>query len=235
MKSFNIDGLKNLIDKVEDINKKQIPFATMNTLNNLAFSVMNSHKKQVSDGLKWKTKIPNAIKVKKATKQNLISEVFIDEWSWGWYALKQHYIGGDRHRKGLEKAMQYYGFITKDEILTPSPGVKINAGRYTQILSQLQLNYKAGYSANETKNSRRKNSTSDLRYFIITKYSKVKHKPGIYARMEGYDKPICLLRISKKPTYKKRFDFESTVNKIWTEKGESFFNEAMQNAIKTAK
>ena len=70
MKSFNIDGLKNLIDKVEDINKKQIPFATMNTLNNLAFSVMNRHKKQVSDGLKWKTKIPNAIKVKKAAKQN---------------------------------------------------------------------------------------------------------------------------------------------------------------------
>ncbi|HAC70137.1 MAG TPA: hypothetical protein DCF41_00280 [Arcobacter skirrowii] len=233
---INKNDIKNMIQSLSDIEKKQVPFATMITLNKLAFSVMEEHKKEIKSKLNWKVKTPNAIRYKKATKKNLVSEVYIDEWSWGWYALKQHYTGEDRHRKGLEKAMQYFGYMSKDEILTPPPGVKINAGRYTQIKSQLKLDYKSGYTANETINSRKRNPKSEeLRYFIITRNSKWNHHPGIYARMSGYDKPICLLRISKKPKYKKRFDFEQSVHKIYSSKGRYFFSEALANAIKTAK
>ena len=185
----------------------------------------------------WKSKAPNALRIKKATKANPIAEMYVDEWSWGYYALKSHYFGGDRHRKGMEKAMIALGYMHRNEILTPSPGVRINPSTYVQMMSQLKLNYKAGYSANETVASRKKKRTTKtvLRFFIITGKSKSPLAPGIYARMPDHDSPVCMLRISEKPTYKKRLDMEKTVSKVFKENGQRYLTEALDYAIKTAK
>lgn len=239
MKLNIIDQLdiEKLVNKLTDIEKKQLPYASMVATNNLAFAALNAHRDEVQGMFNWKSKVPNALRIKKATKTNPIAEMYVDEWSWGYYALKSHYYGGDRHRKGLEKAMIALGYMYKDEILTPSPGVKINPATYVQMMSQLKLNYKAGYSANETINSRKKKSNSKtiLRFFIVTGKSKLPMAPGIYARMPGYEKPVCMLRISEKPNYKKRLDMERTVNKVFKEKGQIFFKEAFEYAINTAK
>lgn len=42
----NKDDIKNMIQSLSDIEKKQVPYATMITLNKLAFSVMEEHKKK---------------------------------------------------------------------------------------------------------------------------------------------------------------------------------------------
>lgn len=231
----NFDEFEKGLDAFQ---KKQLPYTKMLTANNLAFDFLKTHKKEVSDELNWKKKTPNAIKIKKATKSRQYAEVFVDEWNWGYYALKQHYTGGDRHRKGMEKAMIRAGYMHKNEILTPSPGVSVKASTYVKMLSQLKLFDKAGFSANETKSSRirkAKSGRKDLRFFVITGKSKSPLAPGIYARMIGYDKPVCILRISEKPEYKKKFDMLKTMHKVYQDRGQTHFNKAFAHAMSTAK
>lgn len=155
-------NLKEFISGLSDLERKQIPFATMTATNNIAFDFLDTHKKEVQSELNWKRKAPNTIRIKKATKSKSYAEIYIDEWNWGYYALKQHYTGGDRSRKGMEKAMIALGYMHRQEILTPSPGVKIRSNTYVQMMSQLKLNYKAGYSANETKTSRKRKANQRL-------------------------------------------------------------------------
>jgi hypothetical protein len=229
--------IEKLINRFTDLEKKQMPYAAMVATNNLAFTALNAHRDEVQGMFNWKSKAPNALKIKKANKSNPIAEMYVDEWSWGYYALKPHYLGGDRHRKGMEKAMIALGYMHRNEILTPSPGVRINPSIYVQMMSQLKLNYKAGYSANETVASRKKKRITKtvLRFFIITGKSKSPLAPGIYARMPDHDSPVCMLRISEKPTYKKKLDMEKTVSKVFKENGQRYLTEALDYAIKTAK
>ena len=230
-------NIKEVINNLSNLEKRQLPYATMVATNNIAFDYLDAQRKEVEGVLNWKKKAPNAIRIKKATKSRPYAEIFVDEWSWGYYALKQHFHGGDRSRKGLEKAMIQLGYMYKNEILTPSPGTNISPSTYVQMMSQLKLNYKAGYAANETKKSRKKKSASrtSLRFFIITGKSKSPLAPGIYARMQGVESPICMLRISEKPEYKKRFNMEKTLLKVYNRRGSTHFKKAIEHALATAK
>jgi len=230
-------NMKSFLRGLNALEKKQLPFAIILANNNIAFDYLNTQKKEVTGKLNWRVKVPNAIKIKKATKQRPYAEVYVDEAVWGYYALEQHFHGGDRHRKGMEKAMIYLGHMYKNEILTPSPSVRIRPSTYVQMMSQLKLNYKAGYNSNETEKSRRRKSKTktSLRFFIITGKSKSPLAPGVYARMKGISSPICMLRISEKPRYKKIFDMEKSLKKVYKRRGEKHLKKALDYAVTTAK
>lgn len=230
-------NIKQFIKKFNDIEKKQLPYATMLATNNIAFDYLDKQKKEVQGELNWKRKAPNTVRIKKATKAKPYAEIYVDESHWGYYALRQHFTGGDRHRKGMEKAMIALGYMYKYEILTPSPGVRIRPSTYNQMIAQLKLTYKAGYDANETAKSRKRKSKTktSLRFFIITGKSKSPLAPGIYARMSGVSSPVCMLRISEKPTYKKRFDMKKTLMKVYDRRGQEHFNKAWAHALRTSK
>lgn len=230
-------NIKDVIKGLNQLEKKQIPYATKNALNDTAFEFMNEMKGEIKDKLNiYKKAIPSSVRVKKATKSKLYAEIYVDEWSWQYKVLDHHFKGGDRHRKGLEKALIYKGDMRKDEILTAPPGVRLRPSIYNKIISQLKLIYKAGYSANETKKSRKRKPKNELRFFIITGKSKSHLAPGVYARpLLGTDSPICILRISKKPEYKKRLDFEKTLQKVVNKSLNSNFDRALKFAISTMK
>ena len=231
----NIDEVINSLD---DLQKKQLPYAVMVATNILAFDYWDKQKKEVSGGLAWKNvKAPNTIRILKATKQRPYAEIYVDESHWGYYALMQHFQGGDRHSKGMEKKMISKGYMYKWEILTPSPGVTIKAGVYNQMIAQLQLTSSTlGYVANETKRTKKRSiAKNSSRYFIITGKSNSPLAPGVYARMPGSESPVCMLRIAEKPTYRERFDMEETLSKVYDRRGLKYFNEALEYAINTAK
>lgn len=231
----NID---EVMKGLNDLEKRQLPFAIMKATNDLAFDYWDKQKKEVGGKLSWKNeKAPNTIRILKATKQRPYAEIFVDESHWGYYALMQHFNGGDRHRKGLEKRMIAKGYMYKWEILTPSPGISVKAGTYNQIIAQLKLDDEVGYLANETKRSRDKKhkGKTSLRFFVITGKSKSPLAPGIYARMPGVETPVCMLRISEKPNYKQRFNMESTLLKVYDRRGNEYFKKALEYAISTAK
>lgn len=235
---FITSNIEEFMKDFDDLEKKQIPYMQMVTTNNIAFDYMETMRKKIADDLNIRNKkITTSLRVKKATKLRPFAEVFVDEFSWQHKVLSHHFHGGNRERKGLEKAMIHKGFMYKWEILTPSPGVTIKPGVYNQMMAQLKLNYKAGYSANETKQSRKRKSPSKTiaRFFIITGKSKSPLAPGIYARMPLHDKPICMLRIAEKPSYKKRFDLEDTLNEVYNLRGDAHFAKAYELAMRTAR
>ena len=232
-------NINQIIKEMTDFEKTQLPYALRLTSNNLAFEVMNAMKKEfVSELHIGKKSVISSVRVKKATKSKPYAEVYIDEFSWQHKVLKHHFYGGDRDRKGLEKALIYWGYMYKWEILTPPPGVKIRPSTYVQILSQLKLDYKAGYNSNETQRSKLRkiaDKKSRARYFLITGKSKSPLAPGIYARMPGHDKPISILRIAEKPTYKKKFDLNRTANEVYAKKSDELFKKALEYAMFTAR
>ena len=226
----------------KDINKllkqfgafeKDIPYIVRTTTNNIAFEALQKIKAEVRGKLNIsKQKIPNSWRVRKATNQRPYAELYVDEWSWQHKVLAHHYSGGDRARKGLEKALIYLGYMDKSDILTPPPGVKLRPSIYNKIIAQLKLTYKSGYSANETKRSRARKKDK-LRFFLVPKHSKKNMHPGIYARMDGVDKPICILRIARKPNYKKRLDAVTIAKKVISRRFESHLYKAVQHAWQT--
>ena len=211
--------------------QKDIAYIQATATNNLAFDIQKAVKSEISGKLKINNQKLPTLRVQKATKEKLFARVFHDGWQEE--ALAHHFKGGDRERKGMEKAMIHFKFMSKDEILTPSPGVKIKSWVYTQMMSQLQLNYKAGYAANETKRSRKrkaKRRTSAARFFMVSSFSRSHLHPGIYARMPGHRGLICMLRIVKNPSYKKRMDLDLTASKVIKRRAKVHYEKALQRA-----
>ena len=228
-------NIKKTIKELETFKDKDLPYVMMLTANNVAFDALDSLKKEVRGKLNLKNKrMANAWRIKKATKKRRYAELYVDEWSWQYKALAHHYRGGDRERKGLEKAMIYMGLMYKWEILTPPPGVTIRSYVYVEMMSQLKLNYKAGFNANETKTSRKRREglrKKGVRYFVVTGKSKSPMAPGIYARVPGSPKPVNMLRIAERPDYKKSMDMEVTVRKVLERRQQHHFDTAMARAM----
>ncbi|MDM5272093.1 hypothetical protein PGH07_07865 [Sulfurovum sp. zt1-1] len=234
----NFNSIKDVVKDLDGIRDRDIPYIAITAANNLAFDTKESIDQEITYRLNIsKKKLLSPVRITKATKSNLFVKIFIDEWSWQHKVLKHHFFGGDRDRKGLEKAMMEFGHMSRNEILTPSPGVTIKPSTYVKIISQLKLVYKSGYSANETKRSRFRNrSRQNERYFVIPTYKRSHLHPGIYARMPDHDKPICILRISKQPKYKKRLtSFEDTVNKVQSRRSDIHLGEAIDRVMKQNK
>jgi hypothetical protein len=208
--------------------QKDIPYIEKTYLNNLAFDIQQAVKSEIEGKLRIETKSLSTLRIIKATKEKPFAKLFHDGWQE--YALGHHFKGGDRARKGLEYAMRLKGHIEEDEILTPPSKVRIKGYVYTQIMSQLKLHWKQGYDANETKRSRKRSKTT-ARFFLITGKSLSRLSPGVYARMPGHRAPICILRIAKKPQYKKRMDLQETADKVMDRRGGFHYQEAMKRAL----
>ena len=228
-------NIKQIIGGLRRFANKDLPYITMVATNNIAFDALNALRKDVGSKLNIRQKsIPTAWRVKKATKLNPYAVLYVDAWSWQYKVLRHHYTGGDRARKGMEKAMIKLGYMHRNEILTPPPGVRIQPHTYIEMMSQLKLNYKAGYFSNETKRSRSRREKirgRSVRYFVVTGRSDSPMAPGVYARMPGVDRPVCMLRIAERPEYKKRLDDKEIVKKVIARRAKKHFDEALDRAM----
>ena len=61
MKSFNIIGINELINKFDNIEKKQTPYAEILSTNDLAFSIKNRQNIETLANLAFKRKLPNVL------------------------------------------------------------------------------------------------------------------------------------------------------------------------------
>jgi len=235
-------NIRDVIRRIERV-EKETRYITKNTLNDLAFGAREAMNEEISKKLNIKVKrIAHAWLVKKATNSRPAAEVYIDEWDWRKYPLKHHYFGGDRHRKGMEKALIHWGFMDKSEILTPSPGVTIKPHVYVEMMSQLKLFYKSGFTMNETEQSRKRRRgvrKKGIRFFISSKYygsRRTRHlKPGVYARVPGVPKPVVMLRIARRPDYSRRMDFRKTAEGYVHQHAQEIFSKAIERAIVSRK
>lgn len=248
------ENISEIIKGLSTLEKKQLPRLAKETTNNIAFETMYSIRKEVTHKFKGKS-MSNAIRLRKATNDKPFAEIYVDDYfRWKENALTTLGLGGDRARKSMERMLIRAGYMKSYEILTPVG--KANGGVYTKIASQLQLFYKSGFDANETIRSRKKNNAKrgdKARFFVVTSgkvaivnnLGKIKKRktglaPGVYAalysgtndEMSRAGKHVRILKIAKKPNYKKTFDMEKILMKVYERRGDELFRKAFKYVFK---
>jgi len=249
-------NIEDVIKGFTDFEKKQLPYISMLMVNNIAFDTMDSARKDVRHRFKGKS-LATAIRLKKATKSKLYAEVYVDDYvRWKENALSSLGLGGNRDRKSMERAMVKAGLMGRTEILIENG--KIEPWIYVQLMSVLQLNWKAGYSANQTKTSKKRKDTalkkaskSEAKFFVVTSkkmaisrnLGKVISKrtglaPGIYLRMnDNADKGqvFRIFKIASKANYKQQWNLEKILHKVYQRRGKDHFNKAYNIAMFSAR
>lgn len=224
---------KQLLRSLKNYQTDQVPFATAVALNQTATEVKKelvAEMKKVFDNPTPQTL--NSLFIKNATKHNLSATVKIkDFFGKGTPAsiyLSAQIEGGGRAQKKSERRLAELGLPA---YFVPGQGMKLNkygnipASQLVKILSGLKAFNDAGYDANRTSNSKKKNKTL-AEYFVITKRGRL--LPGVYQRLKNTIKPLLIFIY--KPNYNKRFDFArvgiATANKHFA----NFFYKALANA-----
>ncbi len=91
--------IKQITRYLSDVQKKQIPFAAKNALNDTAFQAQKAEKKQLPQKLDRPTPFTvRGIRVKRATKSKLVSSVYVNPVVWEY--LKYQVDGGLRKPQG---------------------------------------------------------------------------------------------------------------------------------------
>lgn len=179
---------------------------------------------QLVDSMKHDFSMPtrytlNSIYVVPATKQTKSAVVGIKEFATKSAIPPAKYLraevdGGARRAKRSEDALRAIGVLRPDQFTVPGQGAKLDQygnmtrGQIVQILSQLRAFGQVGYSANETKASR-KRAGQRSRYFVINRAGHL--HPGVYRRDPGHTIKPILIFTDKDPSYRIRFDFDALV------------------------
>ena len=257
---IQITGIKELMSKMTDLEKKQMPFAMAKALTKTAQQIQAEEVKVMSSSLARPTAYTlKSLYVKPATKKYLTSMVYFkDKSSAGkgnpaanW--MHPQVQGGKRNLKRFESALRRIDVLPMGMYVAPGEACLLDShgnipGSFiVQILSYFRAFGEQGYRANITdkrKASLKRGSKRNLGYeYFVSKgkgewYGRQQHLPaGIYKRVRfaagSAIKPVMMF--VKEPSYKKRFPFIETAQKIIDRNMRNNSNEAMSDAIKTAK
>jgi hypothetical protein len=256
-----IDGLTELKSSINDLAKNQVPFATMKAINKTSQQIKEELVKEMGRTLDRPTPYTlNSLYIKYAKKTELSSEIGYKDKSWSskgnpaanWMHTQAE--GGPRNLKRFESALSRIGVLLRGMRIVPGSACPLDAygnippSFIVQILSYFRAFGEQGYRANITdkrkaalaKGSKRKRTTG-YEYFVSygkgTWSGRQNLPAGIYKRI-GFAqgsaiKPIMMF--VKEPSYKKRFPFYETAQKIQDQNINKNFDEAMSEAIRTAK
>jgi hypothetical protein len=255
-----INGLKALMNEMSDLEKKQLPFAMAKTLTKTAQQIKEAAVKEMSRTLDRPTPYTlGSLYIKTAKKKKLTAMVYFkDKSSAGKGNPAANFLfpqveGGQRNLKRFESSLRRIGVLPKGLFVVPGNACPLDAhgnipsSLIVQILSYFQAFGEQGYRANIT--DKRKKSIArgskkqgfGFEYFVSYgpgTWSGRQHLPaGIYKRVKfsvGTSiKPIMMF--TKEPKYKKRFPFYEVAQKTLDQNLIGNFNEAMDEAVKTAK
>ncbi len=152
--TVKIEGLDALTRTLKSA-ERQVRFATSDSLNDVAFSVMRQGRDKMREIFDRPT--PWTMRSwyvrKRATRDDLVVSVGLSDYLGGGRIglggpdkkLHHHFFGGSRSRKGLEMYLQSRGLMKPGEFLVPGAGARIDSygnvsrGQIAQIMSQLKL------------------------------------------------------------------------------------------------
>ena len=213
--TIEIEGLPELMRKFKTV-PNQINYASMLTLNDLAFDARESLNKEIEHKMKVRKNTAKAFVVDKATKSELTATVRMKS-DWHWLALKHHYFGGEAEQIAFERAMIARGYMTDSNSAIPIK--KMGKAKYRTVL-------------NATRPALR-----GSKYFVVKtrgRSNKTKHlAPGVYERMRRKVKPIVLF--TREAKYRKRFDMYATVEKVVDRRAADYFWKNFAKAMRTAR
>jgi hypothetical protein len=234
----------SLLREFSDIEKRQLPYATMRALNDAAFQTRQAWRDAMPKVFDRPTRMTlNAILYTKAKKDQVWAEVFVrDQATKGTPPNKYLFWeaqGGQRRAKGSEVLLRRMGILGGGEYTVPGKGVQLD--QYGNVPSRVistilsDLGARRDPSQNTTlasrkRRERRRDVTKSAVYFYSRGPSgdrgdgRPQHLPrGIYSRRrdEGV-RPI--LAIVNAATYKPRYPVFDLAEQIFRARFASLFD-----------
>jgi hypothetical protein len=237
-----------------ELERKQLPFATMQAINQTAFAVHQRWAEVMPRIFDRPTSLTlKAVKYDKATKQNLSATVKVrDEIGKGTppakYLLSQ-VQGGSRVTKGLERDLQRRGILAAGGFVVPGQGAQLDAygnlprAQINAIKSQLGAFGEQGYSANETDVSRSRRQKRLAKagkrggnYFAVPSGARGRLAPGVYERLStGFGSAVrSVLHFVRAVRYRRRYDIHGMAQTIFDRRFPSIFEAELAKAVASA-
>lgn len=225
------------IRRLNDMQRRQVPFATARALTRTAQAVQQDLKAEMARVFDRPTRYTlGALRVRPATKTNLSATVHYKNEPGrdgaGGY-LQPQIKGGPRPYKRFEQHLQRAGILPPGFFVVPGSGVRLNAfgnmspGQITQVLSGVRA--APDIYARSSKASARRNP-KPLQYFV----SRGGHLPlGIWQRVGQAVRPIMMF--VRSPAYKVRFRFFDVASRSATKHFPIEFRRSLADALATAR
>ena len=245
--------------KLDALVRKQLPFAASQAINDSLRIARTDLQDQMRD--RFSAPVPrtlNSPRMKFSTKSNLTGRIWIDDEPAKGIAparyLAAEILGGPRHHKRFEKALQSRGIMPAGMYATPGPGAPPDAngnipGSFlVQLLSYLQAFGEQGYRANMTDKRRRQiqkvgrsargyKTINGVAYFASDGKGRNAHlRPGIYRKTgtHGANVMPVILFVSP-PSYSVRLPFATIVAQSFQQSFNHRLRIRLDKALETAK
>ena len=237
--SIDIKGVGAVKRMLDDVGKKQIPFATSLAINKVAFISRKNIQGKMKEVFDRPTRFTlNSVLYEKSTKKKLYAIIYladIDTKHHGKTAdyMKVQTAGGKRKHKGIEGhlADQLPDASFEKRWIVPARGQKLDRygnlprGEWNRIITGLGLSRETGYSANITPASKKRNRRRAM--YFQTPY-------GIMKRTGKRTVKPVLYFLTTKPMYKQRLPFHEVVLVTHKRHFNKEFNIAFKYAMQTA-
>lgn len=237
------DTIVQVLDRLQQVNAAQVPFATSLALNRLAEKIRAGEKAVMRARFDRPTPYTmNSLYMRPATKSRLMAEVKIKDGATKAVApvnwLAAEITGGARRQKRSEVALSSVGIAKAWE---PAPGAtrdgygNVSRALIVKMLSALRAFGEQGYTANR---SRSKRSAKKARAFDIFVGAPNGEPSGVWQRVAMAHgtalKPLMWLH-DELPTYRVRVPFDKIAANIYTAHAPREFERAMREALATAR
>lgn len=232
---------------LNDIQRKQIPFATSVAINNTA--------KDVQDALAGETRVFDRPKpltkkgtfLQRSTKANLTAVVGLKQRQYGGPVneyLQAEVDGGRRADKRSEILLQRAGILPVGYQTRPGSGARLDSygnmsrGQIVQILSYFKtfglIKESGRFKGQDTKSAKlnRTRARAAVEYFVVPE-GQPGLATGVWMRRGRTLAPILIF--IRPATYSKRYDFYGVARKTARSKLDKHFADALRRALETAR
>lgn len=232
------------------LEQKNLPFAVMQAANNTAFAVREEWKRQMPRVFDRPTALTqNAILYRKATKQNLVAEVYVRDEAFKGTPPARYLMaqvkGGQRLMKPFENRLAAQGILPAGMHAVPGKGVQLDAygnipgGVMNRVLSQLGARFDP--AQNETETSRGRRQKRDAKKtrgdYFATNGKRGGLRPGIYQRIRtGFGSGVAIiLAFVRRATYQPRYRVYDLAERLHQKQFKFQFERELAKAVQTSK
>lgn len=217
----------------------QLPFATAKALTQTGQRVKDAIRATMQVGFDRPTPYTlGSVFLKPATKTNLVAEVSLKNYSSKGAPpsvfLAPQVFGGARQPKASEKLLQRKGVLPGGMLWVPGSGVRLDSfgnmsrGQIVQVISALQANSAAGYTANKSyRIGARKNLNTDG--YFVGKPGGGRLPLGVYLRTKTGLLPIMIF--VDHANYNVRLPFSEIATTVYATNFQQVFNQALRDAL----
>jgi hypothetical protein len=233
-------NIAGVIARLNDIERRHVPFATALALTRTAQEVRKAEVEEMKRVFDRPTPFTlNSLYLKAATKADLTAKIWLKDIS----GRAEHYLipeifGGARRLKGFERLLMRKGLLPPGWMAVPGAAAKLDAygnisgGQMIQILSALKALGEQGYAANRTKASakRRRGKQAEL---FVGRPGGGRLPNGVWQRFRfahgSAIKPILIF--IRGPRYQQRFDFFGVGKRVTAVIFPGIFDQALREAL----